>query len=109
MTKLQEVERLLASLTSQERAQVLGNAPGGWGNVDPGIASIPGVCGGDPCIVRTRIPVWLLESLRHQGATDAELLEAYPHLRAQDLVNAWAYVATHRDDIDCQIEEQEAA
>jgi uncharacterized protein (DUF433 family) len=109
MTKLQEVEQLLADLTLQERALVLGNALRQWGDVHPGIASVPGVCGGDPCVVRTRIPVWLLESLRRQGATDAEILEAYPHLHAQDLVNAWAYVSSHRDEIDRQIAEQETA
>jgi uncharacterized protein (DUF433 family) len=109
LTKMQEIEQLLASLTLQDRAQVLGNALRQWGDVHPGITSTPGVCGGDPCIVRTRIPVWLLESLRRQGATDAELLEAYPHLHAQDLVNAWAYVGAHRGEIDRQIAEQEAA
>ena len=30
----------------------------------PGIESTPGVCGGEPCIVRTRIPVWTLEQAR---------------------------------------------
>lgn len=109
MTKLQEVERLLADLTSQERAEVLGHALRQWGNATPGITSAPGVCGGDPCIIRTRIPVWLLESLRRQGATDAELLDAYPSLHAQDLMNAWTYVSAHRDEIDRQIAEQKAA
>ncbi len=75
----------------------------------PGITSTPEVCGGDPCIARTRIPVWLLENLRRQGSTDAELIEAYPQLQSQDLVNAWAYVGAHRDEIDRQIVEQEAA
>lgn len=109
MTKVQEIERLLADLTPPERAEVLGNALRHWGDVHPGVVSTPGVCGGDPCIIRTRIPVWLLESLRRQGASDAELLEGYPQLRAQDLVNAWAYVSAHRDEIERQIAEQEAA
>ena len=33
----------------------------------------------------------------------------YPSLRAEDLVNAWAYVRAHREEIDRQIEEQESA
>ena len=33
----------------------------------PGIEKTPGVCGGDPCIRQTRIPVWLLEQLRRLG------------------------------------------
>ncbi len=109
MTKLEEVETLLASLSGPERAQVIGNALREWGDVHAGIASAPGVCGGDACIVRTRIPVWLLESRRRQGATDAELLGAYPQLQAQDLVNAWGYVRSHRDEIERQLAAQQAA
>ena len=30
----------------------------------PGIEKTPGVCGGAACIVRTRIPVWVLENYR---------------------------------------------
>lgn len=55
-----------------------------------GIESAPGVCGGDPCVANTRIPVWLLESLRRLGMPEAEILANYPSLRAADLVNAWA-------------------
>jgi uncharacterized protein (DUF433 family) len=65
--------------------------------------------GGDPCIVRTRIPVWLLEQYRRLGASEADLLVNYPSLRAEDLVNAWAYVRSHRGEIDRQIAEQESA
>ncbi|HBK99265.1 MAG TPA: hypothetical protein DD001_19055 [Microcoleaceae bacterium UBA10368] len=35
------------------------------------IAKTPGVMGGDACIDKTRIPVWLLASYRNDGATDA--------------------------------------
>lgn len=76
-------------------------APGSW--------STPGVMGGDPCIRRVRIPVWLLEQYRRLGASEADLLANYPTLRAEDLVNAWVYVRAHRDEIDRQIEEQELA
>lgn len=72
----------------------------------PGIESIPGVCGGDPVMARTRIPVWLLEEARRKGTTDAELLHAYPTLRAEDLANAWAHVRSHHAEIDAQIEAQ---
>ena len=89
MTKLQEFENLLAHLTPSGRAEVLANALRRWNGEHPGIVSTPGVCGGDPCIIRTRIPVWLLESMRLQGASEAQILEAYPSLDAQDLVNAW--------------------
>ena len=75
--------------------------------MDRGIESTPGVCGGDPCIVGTRIPVWVLESYRRLGTTEAEILDAYPTLLATDLVNAWNYVAAHYPEIDRQIRENE--
>lgn len=75
----------------------------------PGIESRPGVVGGDPCIVRTRIPVRVLEQARRLGASEADLLQAYPSLRAEDLVNAWAYARAHRDEINQQIRENETA
>src|SRR4051794_10483187 len=109
MTRLQEVERMFPTLTPAEKAQMLRNALRDWGEAFPGISSTPGVSGGDACIVRTRIPVWLLEQLRRQGATDAELLAAYTQLRAEDLANAWAYVRVNRDEIERQIAEHEAA
>lgn len=69
----------------------------------PGIDFNERVCGGSARIVRTRIPVWLLESLRRGGKTDAELLAAYPSLTAEDLANAWNYARTHRDEMDREI------
>src|SRR5579862_6533055 len=74
-----------------------------------GIESIPGVVGGDPVIIRTRIPVWLLVQARQDGVSEAELLRAYPSLRPQDLANAWAYYESHKDDIERQIAENENA
>ena len=61
------------------------------------------VCGGSARIIRTRIPVWLLESLRRGGKTDAELLAAYPSLNAEDLANAWNYARAHREEMDREI------
>jgi uncharacterized protein (DUF433 family) len=74
-----------------------------------GIESTPGVCGGDPRIAHTRIPVWTLESYRRLGMTEAQILGAFPALRATDLVNAWSYVAAHPDEIERQICENEEA
>ena len=79
------------------------------GDAFPGIESHPGVCGGEPCIVRTRIPVWVLEQSRRLGISEADLLRSYPTLRAEDLTNAWAYVPLHRREIDLQILENEEA
>lgn len=78
-------------------------------NWPSGIDATPDVCGGDPRIIRTRIPVWVLEQFRRQGLSEAEILHSYPTLRAEDLVHAWAYVALHRDEIEQQIRANEEA
>ena len=75
----------------------------------PGVESLPGVCGGEPCIVRTRIQIWALEQARHLGITEDQLLRSYPTLRAEDLANAWAFVRSHRGEIEEQISADESA
>ena len=79
------------------------------GDAFPGIDSQPGVSGGEACIVRTRVPVWVLVQARHLGTSEADLLRSYPTLRAEDLSNAWAYYRSHREEIDQQIRENESA
>lgn len=74
-----------------------------------GIDASPGVCGGEPRIVRTRIPVWVLEQMRRQGLSEGDILKSYPTLRAEDLVNAWNYVDAHRSEIEKQILDHEEA
>jgi uncharacterized protein (DUF433 family) len=51
----------------------------------------------------------LLVQARLLGTSEAELLRAYPMLRAEDLANAWAYYRAYRDEIERQIRENEAA
>ncbi len=109
MSALQDIERLLPSLTPAEKAQLLQWVARELGDAFPGIESIPAVCGGEPCIVRTRIPVWVLVQAKLLGASEADLLQAYPTLRAEDLANAWAYYRAHRGEIDAEIVENEAA
>jgi len=60
-------------------------------------------------LLRTRIPVWLLEQSRRLGTSEQALLAAYPSLLAEDLVNAWAYARSHAEEIESQIRENEAA
>jgi uncharacterized protein (DUF433 family) len=67
------------------------------------------VCGGEPHITDTRIPVWLLVRARHLGMSEAEILQAYPSLRAEDLTSAWAYHRDHPEEIERQIQDNEAA
>ena len=104
-----EIERLLATLTRAEKAELLRWVVQDLGDIYAGIEKTPGICGGAACIVRTRIPVWLLENSRRLETPEAEILRAYPQLRAEDLANAWAYVRSHRNEIDGEIQENEAA
>ena len=106
MTALHQIESLLGDLSRAEKAVVLQHVVRDLGDAFPGVESREGVCGGEPCIVRTRIPVWLLEQARRLGTSEADLLRSYPTLRAEDLANAWAYARTHREEIDTLIAEQ---
>ncbi len=109
MVSLNDFEKLLPSLSPGERAQILKWVVQDLSGAFPGIDSHPEVCGGEPCIVRTRIPVWLLEQARRLGANEQALLAAYPSLRAEDLVNAWAFARSHTAEIEEQIRDNEAA
>ena len=109
MGSLHDVERLISEMTRAEKAQLLQWVVRDLGDAFPGIDSNPGVCGGEPCVVRTRIPVWVLERARRMGTSEADLLNSYPSLRAEDLANAWAYVRSHQKEIEREIRENEAA
>jgi len=107
MDTVQEAERLLREMTRAEKAQLLQRIVQDLGDAFPGIESRPDVCGGEPCIVRTRIPVWVLVRARQMGANEADLLRSYPTLRAEDLTNAWAYDRAYHAEIEQQIRENE--
>jgi uncharacterized protein (DUF433 family) len=104
---LQEAEKLLSTMTRAEKAQLLKWVVSDLGEAFPGIESAPGVAGGEARVVRTRIPVWVLEQARRLGASEADILRSYPTLQAEDLAQAWAYVRAHRQEIDRQIRENE--
>ena len=53
----------------------------------------PNVCFGKPCIKGTRIWVSLIVDNLAAGATEAEILGAYPSLERQDIQAALAFAA----------------
>jgi uncharacterized protein (DUF433 family) len=53
----------------------------------------PDVCFGKPCIRGTRIWVSLIVESLAEGVTEAEILEAYPQLKAEDIRAALGYAA----------------
>jgi len=108
MSTRRESNEILAGMNRAEKAELLQQLLAEFGESFPGIETRAGVAGGVPCILRTRIPVWLLEQARRLGTSEAEILRAYPTLRAQDLSNAWGYVRTHPEEIEQQIAENES-
>ena len=100
-------EQTLQNLSRREKAQILQWLMNDLADDFSGIESHPNVCGGSARIIRTRIPVWTLENARRMKISEADLLRNYPTLTAQDLANAWAYVRSHRQEIEREIAENE--
>jgi hypothetical protein len=74
MSTVEEAEQLLARMTPGEKAQLLKRVAQESRDAYPGVDTIEGVCGSEPVIVRTRLPVWVLEQARRLGSTEADLL-----------------------------------
>lgn len=106
---LKELEAQLLALNLTEKAEAIQILTKSLSNGSQGITKTPGVCGGDACVAKTRLPIWLFVSLRRQGTIDAQLLEFYPHLTAADLVNVWAYADANLEEIEQAIRENEEA
>ncbi|MFM7192590.1 MAG: DUF433 domain-containing protein [Microcystaceae cyanobacterium] len=105
---IKALEQQLLALKPDEKVQVIQLLSQSLGNDWQGIEKTPGICGGQACIVNTRIPVWVLVEARRLGYSDADLLTSYPTITATDLANAWVYAAAHTDEIDLIIEQNEA-
>ena len=106
---LEDVRSRLGRLSRPEQAQLLAWALIEAADAVPGIEATPGVCGGSARVVRTRIPVWTLDAARHQGLSEGEILMAFPRLRAEDVVHAWAYTRSHLEEIAEEIKANEEA
>jgi uncharacterized protein (DUF433 family) len=74
------------------------------------IQKTPDVIGGDACIRKTRIAVWMLVESRQLGMTDEEIRTRYdPPLSQADLDAAWEYYQQNREEIEQAIRENEEA
>jgi uncharacterized protein (DUF433 family) len=62
------------------------------------IVSDPAVLGGKPCIKGTRISVEFILELLASGASRDEIVQAYPHLMAEDVEEALRYAAHFLDN-----------
>nr|VFJ76143.1 MAG: Uncharacterized conserved protein, DUF433 family [Candidatus Kentron sp. FM]VFK08154.1 MAG: Uncharacterized conserved protein, DUF433 family [Candidatus Kentron sp. FM] len=107
MNAIEAAEATIRQLSPSERAAILAHWIEDLTHAWPGVESSPDVCGGEARIVRTRIPVWLLARARELGSSEAELLTAWPTLRAEDLVCAWRYARAHPNEIRRDIDANE--
>jgi uncharacterized protein (DUF433 family) len=106
---VKELESQLVALSPEEQVQVLELLAHELGEQWLGIEKNSAVAGGNACIIRTRIPVWTLEGYRRLGWNDERILANYPTLRASDLLNAWAYVRAHPQEVQDAILTNESA
>jgi len=60
----------------------------------------PEVLGGKPCLRGIRVTVGTIVGLVAAGHTNAEVLEAYPYLEAEDIRQALAYAAWRVEEIE---------
>ena len=102
-------EKVLSELSRSEKVELVQWLIKDLTDDFVGIEKTLDVCGGSARIRQTRIPVWSLENARRQGVTEAELLQDFPGLTAQDLANTWAYVRSHLEEIEREIAENEEA
>ena len=105
---LKELEPQLLALSDTEKAQAVQLLSQGKSSTIQGIEKTPGVCGGCSCVMGTRITVWGLVESRRVGYSEADLLTSYPTISATNLANAWAYAAAFSDEIEAEIEENNA-
>lgn len=78
--------------------------------MEPLINKTPGVVGGDACVGRRRIAVWMLVEARDLGFTDEQLLADYdPPLTRDELDAAWRYADLHPDEIATAIRDNAEA
>ena len=105
MTRFQQIEALVAELSTREKVHLFQHLAEAVTGAAHGIEHNEGVCGGCAVIANSRIAVWLLIAARKGGMSEAEMLQNWPTLRAQDLVNAWNYYWSHREEIERDIQE----
>lgn len=67
------------------------------------------ICGGDPIIVGTRIPVRLVYQRAQAGETVEVIRQAYPYLTPAQIHDALSYAYDHLAEIEQEIQREEQA
>ncbi|HZZ42098.1 MAG TPA: DUF433 domain-containing protein [Tepidisphaeraceae bacterium] len=71
------------------------------------ISSTPGVCGGKPCILGTRIRVQDIVIRTELGDSPDEILSAYPGITLADVHAALMFYYDNQTAIDLEIQQSE--
>ena len=72
------------------------------------IETVPGKCGGKPCVAGTRIRVWDIHVWHHlRGQSPEQIVGDFPQLTLADVYAALAYYMDHREEIQKQMQEAE--
>ncbi len=71
----------------------------------PYIETRPGVCGGEPVIVNTRISVSLIVEMEMAGTCVDDMAAMYPHITHAQVYDALSYYYDHKEEIDLIIDE----
>jgi len=62
------------------------------------------VMGGKPCIRGLRVTVGLIVGLLAAGKTREEILQLYPYLEAQDIVESLTYAAWRAEELEAPLQ-----
>lgn len=71
----------------------------------PYITRHPGIGGGEPVIVGSRVRVSNIAALYKAGESIDQIARAFPHIPREAILDAIAYYQKHREEIDKLIEE----
>ncbi|HEX4123688.1 MAG TPA: DUF433 domain-containing protein [Tepidisphaeraceae bacterium] len=71
------------------------------------ITSIPGVCGGKPCVAGTRIRVWDVAMLAQAGESPDDIIASFPQLTLSAVHAALAYYYDNRETIEREMADAE--
>lgn len=71
------------------------------------VARVPGICGGQPSIQGTRIPVRAIVGYHKLGLSVDEILAGLPHLTPAQVYEALSYYYDHADEIEAAIRENQ--
>lgn len=73
----------------------------------PHITQTPGVCGGQPVVRGTRIPVKALVGYYRMNYKETEILAGFPDLTAAQFYDALSYYYDRQAEIDADVEADE--